>query len=182
MKNQSLVGYVTAASRFEDTRRNLSEQLSSAVNNTLRPDQEEKEKEEVFKSLWTTAAIATGLETFALGTALGVLLELIDPIPGLMIASSLVLSGGACYTLGTSRVAQSYDGKWLDRSKRLEEALASICDKEVERVSRHILDGVGPYTRFVESEQERIASLQEQSEGLSSVARNLRNRISKLHR
>lgn len=182
MKNQSLVGYVTAASRFEDTRKKLSERLSTAVNNTFRPNEEAKEKEEVLQSLRISATISTVFQTGALGTTLGVLIEMIDPIPGIMVASSLVLSGGACYVLGTSRVAQSYDAKWLDRSKKLEEAIGSICEAEVERVSRHILDGVGPYTRFVESEQERIASLQEKSEGLGSAARNLRNRISTLHR
>lgn len=181
MKNQSLVGYVTAASRFEDTRKNLSERLTSAVNNTLRPNEEAKEKEEALQFLRRAAALSTGLQIGAVGTGLGIWIEMVDSIPGLMIALSLVLSSGACYAVSTSRVAQTYDAKWMDRSKTLGEAITSICDKEVERVSRHILDGVGPYTRFVESEQERIAILQEQSEGLSSAARNLRNRIIKLY-
>ncbi len=181
MKNQSLVGSVTAASRFEDTRKSLSERLSSAINNTIRPNEEGKEKDECFQSLWMTAALSTCLQTSAAGTSIGVLIEMIDPIPGMMVACSFVLGGTACYSLGTSRVVQSYESKWIDRAKSLETAFNTICDKEVARVSRRILDGVSPYTRYVESEEERIASLREQCEGLSSVARNLRNRIGKLH-
>lgn len=181
MKNQSLVGSVTAASRFEDTRKNLCEKLSNAVNNTLRPNDEAKEKQDCYQSLWRTAVMSVLLQTSAAGTSMGILFEIIDPLPGILVATSLVISGTACYTLGTSRVAQAQETKWIDRAKNLDGALATICDKEVERVSRRILDGVGPYTRFVQSEQERIASLKEQCDGLSSMARNLRNRISKLH-
>jgi len=180
MKNQSLVGSVTAASRFEDTRKNLSERLSSAVNITLKPNEEEKEKQDLYQSLWTTAAISTGFHTSALGTSIGVWLEMVEPFRGIFLASALVMGGVICYFLGTSRIAENHEAKWLDRAKNLEGAFIAVCDKEVERVNRRILDGVSPYTRFVESENERIANLQEQCEGIRSVARNLRNRIDKL--
>jgi hypothetical protein len=180
MKNQSLVGSVTAASRFEDTRKNLCERLSSAVNITLRSNEEEKEKHELYQSLWTTAALSTGFHTSALGTSIAAMSGMVEPLPGIILTSVLIMSGVTCYVLGTSRIAQNHEAKWLDRAKNLEGAVIAICDKEVERVNRRILDGVSPYTRFVESEQERIINLQEQCEGLRSVARNLRNRIDKL--
>ena len=180
MKNQSLVGSVTAASRFEDTRKNLGERLSSAVNITLRSNEEEQEKHELYQSLWTTAAASTGFHSSALGTSMGVILGMVDPFPGMILASSLVMSGVTCYVLGTSRIAQNHEAKWLDRAKNLEGSFIAICDKEVERVNRRIFDGVSPYTRFVDGEKDRIANLQEECEGLRSVARNLRNRIDKL--
>lgn len=178
-KSHSLVGSITAASRFEDTRNNLSERLSSAVKSTLRPDEEIKEKVEVFRTLWTTALVSSGLQLGALGTAIGTVMDLLELHSGILVAASLAASGGACYVIGTSRVAQTLDAKWLDKAKNLEGALVSICDKEVERVSRRILDGVGPYTRYVENETERVAILQEQCEGLCAASHNLRNRIRK---
>lgn len=180
MKNQSLVGKVTAASRFEDTRKNLIERLSTAVDNTLRTNEEEKEKEEVFATLRATAAFSAGLQMGALISALAISFNILEPVPGLIVASCLALGSGTSYFLGTSRVAQTYDAKWVDRARYLDAALVTICDNEVERVSRRIMDGVGPYTRFVESEEDRIATLRDRCEGLAAAAQNLRNRIGRL--
>lgn len=180
MQNQSLVGSVTAASRFEDTRHYLSTRLSSAVKTTLRTDEEAKEKDEVFHFLWNTAVLSVGLQTCALAAAIGTFVELLQPITGMAVASSLAVGGGSCYAVGTTRIAHVYDTKWLRKSKDLGEALVSISDKEFDRVCGRILDGVGPYTRFVGNEKERIANLKEECEGVCAASRNLRNRINKL--
>jgi hypothetical protein len=39
------------------------------------------------------------------------------------------------------------------------------------------MDGITPYTLFVEAEQERLQQLTDQCEGLTATARQLRNRI-----
>ena len=52
MKNKSLVGSVTAASRFEDTRKALRERLSSVVLDALQKGSDESiEKEKLFKKM-----------------------------------------------------------------------------------------------------------------------------------
>jgi hypothetical protein len=180
MKNQSLVGSVTAASRFEDTRKSLEDRLSRAVRDTLQSNDETVEKERLFRSLRTTAMISASLQTSALGSAMAVATQMLEPMPGLMAASSLVLGGGAWYLAGTSRIGKKYQNKWSDRAESLDNALEAISTRELDRVNRRILDGVAPYTRFVESEEERIDQLQEQCEGVCLAARNLRNRIGKL--
>jgi hypothetical protein len=183
MKNQSLVGSVTAASRFEDTRKLLGDRLSTAVRDILQSNDEQHErleKERLFRSLRQTALLSASLQTGALGSAMAVATQVLEPLPGLALISSLVLGGGACYTVGTSRIGTHYQQQWSHRADRLDNALDAICTKELERVNRRILDGVAPYTRFVESEQERIDRLREQCDGVFSAARNLRNRISKL--
>jgi hypothetical protein len=180
MKNQSLVGSVTAASRFEDTRKVLGERLSTVVHNTVHADDETVEKERLFTSLRQSAMISASLQTGALGSAMAVATQLLEPMPGCMALSSLVLGGGACYMVGTARIGKNYQEQWSNRAQQLDDALDAICTKELHRVNRRILDGVSPYIRFVESEQERIDQLREHCEGVSSAARNLRNRISKL--
>lgn len=180
MKNQSLVGSVTAASRFEDTRKNLAERLSTVVENVLKPDHDSMDEERLFHSLKQTAFLSASLQTGALCSAVSTYWQLLDPTTGLVALVAMAGGGGASYVMGTSRIAQQYQQQWQQRADRLEHALAAISEKELDRVNRRILDGVAPYTRYVESEQERLECLQEQCERIGSAARTLRNRISKL--
>jgi hypothetical protein len=55
-----------------------------------------------------------------------------------------------------------------------------ILGNEVERVSCRVLDCVGPYRSFVESEQERISTLRDRCDSLASIATNLRSRVGRL--
>jgi hypothetical protein len=179
MKNQSLVGSVTAASRFEDTRQVLFERLSEAVKTSLDGD-EMIERQRLLDSLRQTALISATLQTGALGLALATAAQLVDPLTGLSVASALAMGGGAWFVSGTSRIRTIYEKDWNTRAKKLDAALEAICQKELDRVNRRILDGVAPYTRFVETEKDRIGQLGERCEGVTSAARNLRNRIGKL--
>ena len=179
MKNHSLIGSVTTASRFEDTRRILDERLSEAVSKiALRSIDEPKAV--VFDSLRNTALVSSALNIGGLASIVCTAIEIIDPVVGIATTSGLALSGGAWLALGTSRIRSRYQQEWSDRAESLDEALKEICDKEVERVNRRILDGVAPYTRFVESETGRIHDLREKCEQACTAARNLRNRINKL--
>lgn len=180
VQNQSLIGSVTAASRFEDTRKNLQDRLSGAVHATFRNNEEQIEKEEVRSFLWRTAVVSAGLQSGTLGSLAAISMDMIGPISGLIIAMSLAMSSGACYAMGTNRISHYYTNKWSTRANDLGNALTTICDNEVERVSRRIMSGVGPYSRYVESEQERIAKLHEQCEDLRAAAQSLRNRITKV--
>ena len=180
VKNFSLVGKVTAASRFEDTRKNLSERLSSAIEHLFRTNKEEAEKEEVFAALRTTAAISAGLQTGAILAALAIPFNILEPLPGFLGFSSLAFGSSASYVVGTSLVAQKYKARWLGQTKNLDTALSTILGNEMERVSCRVLDCVGPYTRFVESEQERISTLRDRCDSLASIATNLRTRVGRL--
>jgi hypothetical protein len=180
MKNQSLVGSVTAASRFEDTRKNLFDRLSTVVESILKANHDHLDKGQLFRDLKQLAILSSSLQIGALGSGLSVYFNLLDPMMGWTTMFLLAGGGGATHIMGTSHISQKYQQQWQQRADRLEHALASISDKELSRVNRRILDGVAPYTRFVESEQQRIEYLQEQCERIGSAARTLRNRISKL--
>ncbi|KAG7341905.1 small GTP-binding domain protein [Nitzschia inconspicua] len=180
MKNRSLVGSVTAASRFEDTRKNLGERLSTVVESVLKPEHNHVDKDRLFHNLKQTALLSSSLEMGAIFSGLGIYFHLIDPSTGGIAMAVFAGGGGIAYVMGTSRIAQQYQQQWQQRAERIEHALAAISEKELDRVNRRILDGVAPYTRYVESEQQRIDYLQEQCERIGSAARTLRNRINKL--
>eukprot|EP00536_Pseudo-nitzschia_multiseries_P000865 jgi/Psemu1/179702/e_gw1.11.257.1 len=179
--NQSLVGSVTTVSRFEETRKNLVEKLSNSVDEILKGGgAEDIDKTRLFVSLKQVALVSSASQVGALSSGLLLALEAIDPVTGWIAASSLCFGGGASYVLGKAKIQQRYNEQWSRRARHLDKALDAITAKEVDRVNRKILDGVAPYTRFVETERERIADLQERCERVTSASRNLRNRIQKL--
>lgn len=181
MKNQSLVGSVTAASRFEDTRNNLREKLAAAVGHCLKADARDgPDKDRIFRELKQRALLSSVLNLGAAGSGLLLVFQAVDPMTGLLSMGTMAVGGGASYAMGTARIAERYQQQWSNRATSLEKELKAISAKELDRVNRRILDGVAPYTRFVSGEEERIDMLQEQCERFVATARTLRNRISKL--
>jgi hypothetical protein len=181
MKNQSLIGSVTAASRFEDTRRALVERLSSVVDMTIPNDVEQaSEKNRLFLSFKQTASVSAALQMGGLGSTLMMALDLLDPVTGGIGFTLLIAGGAGSFTIGTARIAHQFQQEWSHRADTMDKALEAISSKEMDRVNRRIVDGVAPYTRFVENEQGRLNDLQMQCEGIQSAARSLRNRINKM--
>ena len=179
MKNQSLVGSVSAASRFEDTRRVLVDNLSNAVSTYIAAD-DSTEKRRVLGSLRQTAYLSATLEVAALALGLGTAAQSIDMAMGLGACCLFAASGGMVFSQGRRSCRRGHETLWKEREDRLDEALQAICTKELSRVERRILDGVAPYTRFVETEKERIENLEEEAEDILAQAHALRNRINKL--
>lgn len=193
MKNQSLVGSVTASSKFDDTRRSLGESLSEAVKTILqegnmgnsstksRDNDDKIEREYMFRSLKQFAITSAILQTGAVSVGcLTVFMDLLDPVYGISASSGLMTAGIGTYWFGSKTLAQQYQQKWSNRAKMLQDAMDTISTNELERVNRRILDGVAPYSRFVETEQERLDQLQEDCQGVSTAAKRLRNQIGKL--
>ena len=176
-----MVGSVSAASRFEDTRRNLEENLSNVVERILKDDDnEERDKIRLFASLQQLGFVFSSMQAGAICSGLGAYFQLLDTMSGFVGFSIFTGVGGAVYVAGTSRARTQFQQTWNQRAERMQSALEHISEKELERVNRRILEGVAPYTRYVESEKERIANLLEQCERIVSAGRTLRNRISKL--
>jgi len=189
----SLVGSVTAVSRFEETRKNLIEKLTHAVDDvfsvpgksgqpTTKAQREELDKDRLFASMKQTAMISSSFHATALGSAVMLALPSveIDPTTGWLGVASLLAGGGTTLALGKSRIKEAYKEQWSRRARNLQTALETIATKEAEVVHRRIEDGVAPYTRFVAIEKDRIEALKEECERVASAARNLRNRVQKL--
>ena len=180
VKNQSLVGSVSAASRFEDTRKILAEKLSDAVKTHITTADEAAEKRKLIRSLQQTALVSAGFQMGALASGLGTAAQLVDMMLGMGAGSILAISGGMVFSQGRHNTQRRHRAAWEEREARLDKALQAICSKELSRVERRILDGVAPYTRFVETEKERLDGLLETSEDILAQAHALRNRINKL--
>ncbi len=190
----SLVGSVTAVSRFEETRKNLIERLTKAVDDVFsvpgtnagkpatKEQREELDKDRLFASMKQTALISSSFHAAAFGSIIMLAVPSVDIYPtiGWMGVASLFAGGGTTLALGKSRIREAYHGQWSRRARNLHQALENIATKEVEVVQRRIEDGVAPYTRFVATEKDRIESMKEECERVASAARNLRNRVQKL--
>ena len=184
----SLVGTVTAVSGFDETRKNLVQRLSGAVDEVLAipgsgagaQRREELDKERLFASLRQTAIVSSSMQAGAAGTGLLLALNAIDPSAGWAGVSVLCLGGLASSALGRARAKRTYSEQWSRKAGHLRRAFAAISKGETETVHKRILDGVAPYTRFVETERDRIGDLRERCEAVSAASRNLRNRIQKL--
>ena len=180
VKNQSLVGSVSEASRFEDTRNILVEMLSNAVKTHVKATDEVYEEQRLFRVIQQTAMASAGLNLGAVVSGLATAMEFVDFMAGIGTCSMLAIGSGVVYSQGRARIRRDHRKLWKEREDRLDEALEAICSKELHRIERRIMDGVAPYTRFVETEKERLDRLSEVSEDILAQAHSLRNRISKL--
>jgi hypothetical protein len=177
--NQSLVGSVTNASRFEDTRNSLTEHMSEAVRRNIDVELEVEEAS-VLNGLRQSVWLSMGLNLGVLGSALAMGVQLLDPVTGVVACSAFAASSSLVLSRGPPQIAKQHRDLWKSRSRNLDEALENISVKELDRVDRRIRDGVAPYTRFVEAEQKRIDGLTRDCEALLSESQRLRKRISKL--
>ena len=180
MTSHSLVGSVTAASRFEDTRKELEEKMYLSVSRVLCGLDPEAERQTAKYSFRDSAIISGALQAgaFAVG-AISALGE-VDPIIGIPSATILVAFGSAVVPFRNRSVARNYQKEWDDRRDQLMNMFDSIFAKETQRIEDRILNGISPYTRYVKTYQERTERLQGECESLSSSAQRLRSRINKM--
>ena len=186
MRNQSLVGSITTNSKFDDTRKSLTESLSEVIKTTLKAGIEGTENDRVekvymFQRLRQLACASSILQAGAVGTGLATFLfELIDYTFGIGISSGLMAGGIGSYWFGTKRLEKQYEEKYSNKAKLVEDAMNVITNNELERVNRKITDSVAPYMRFVEAERDRLENLVEECQDVSTAAKRLRNKIEKL--
>jgi small GTP-binding protein len=179
--NQSLVGSVTNASRFEDTRNSLTEHMSEAVRRNIDAELEAEEAS-VLSGLRLSAwlSLSMGLNAVGVASALAMGFQVMDPVTGVVACSAFAASSGLVFSRGPQRIANQHRDLWESRSRNLDEALEVISVRELDRVDRRIRDGVAPYTRFVEAEQERIDRLTRECEDVLSESNRLRKRIGEI--
>jgi small GTP-binding protein len=177
-KNQSLVGTVTAASRFEETRYSLLNHISRAIQTHVENDTAVgHEQEAMLTNLRRTAVVSAGLILVVLGSTVVTALDLTNAVSGALSGSMALASGAAVVAIGRVHIAQAYATKWDARARDLDGDLDSIFAKELDRVDRRVREGVSPYTRFIEAEQERVDGLTEAAREAVATVQRLRYRI-----
>jgi len=178
--SQSLIGNVTMVSRFEDTRKGMVEKMSASVKNVCSFHDSTKEQESTFQHLRTTSIVSGVFLAVFIVDGLATAGGFVELTAGLLAGSAFALLGGLIVPVRNRSLASAYQGQWDKSSKRLDEALSVTCAREVERIQSKILDGVSPYTRYVQSEESRMVSLDAECDDLVTSAHSLRNRINKV--
>jgi small GTP-binding protein len=176
-QNQSLVGHVLAASRFEQVQETLTQQLEQAVERHLG---ETKDEDVLLQRLQLTAQLSAGLQAGGLVSALATGIELVDLYVGTGATVALATAGAVVLVQGRQHTVRAYRDAWERRGEALDEDLKLIGDRAMEKVHRRIQDGIAPYTQFVQAEQDRLEKLTTASQDAAVTARRLRNRIDKL--
>lgn len=177
---KNLIGSVTAVSRFEDTRKDLSDKMSQAVNSVLSSHDAERQRLSVFQSLKNASYISGAANTVMLLSGISIALEVVNVIPGAMATFGFAAIGVGIIPYSNGKVIEDYEMAWKQRDEKLNVALDTLCSKEIQRIHKRILDGVAPYTRYVETEEYAIYKLNEECELLSNSTQILRNKILKL--
>jgi small GTP-binding protein len=194
IQNQSLIGSITAASTFEDTRQGLVDQMTRAVQRHVsdegassaasrtKSSRDVRDGQHVLQTLQRWAYLSAGLNSGAIGSLAmsAASSELMDILSSTGVAAVFAALSGWCLSHGRWKVARQYQEDWTSRAQGLRESLEKVSRRELDRVDRRIQDGVAPYTRFVQAEQRRLDGLKAKCQELQSTAHRLRNRIHKL--
>lgn len=179
--NKSLVASVTAASRFEETRSWLDENLRKTVNKHLDSAGSLKQQERDLLVAWQHVAYSIlGLQTAFVGIGVGLFGGAVEALTAVPLMGGLTIGQAVLATSGRERVASQFSSEWGARSEHVLEEMTIIGQQELERVQHRIQEGVSPYTRYVQAEQDRLAGLERQCQEASLGAQQLRNRINKL--
>ncbi len=177
--SQSLIGSVTAASRFEDIRKGMVDKMSASVKTVCSSHDPIREQEATFQHLRTTSIVSGVFLAASLVDGVATAGDFFDFTAGLASASAFALFGGLFLPYRNRNFASTYQDQWEKSTERLDEALSAICTREVDRIQSKILDGVRPYTRFVQTEENRMTSLDAECDDLITSAHSLRKRINK---
>jgi len=177
--SQSLIGSVTAASRFEDIRKGMVDKMSASVKSTCSSHDPISDQEFTFQHLRTTSVVSGVFLAASLVDGVATAGGFLELTAGLFSGSVFALIGGLFVPFRNKSLASAYQGHWEKSGESLDEALSAICTREVDRIQSKILDGVRPYTRYVQTEENRMASLDAEGDDLMTSAHSLRNRINK---
>jgi GTP-binding protein EngB required for normal cell division len=182
IRNKSIVGHITSASQFDDTRVHLSKKLQDAVLRILRTCDGNAKMQVLITSMTRKVLTSAVLEASAFVVMLATYLEWVDLLYGGTFTGAAAALGGLTAVQATSGTSQEYSKAWQSLGKELQEAFEAECVKELRSVTRKIRDGFTPYSRFVGTGLNRIQNLTNQSEDALSEAHAIRGRISRLRR
>mmetsp|Transcript_29401 Transcript_29401/g.39073 ORF Transcript_29401/g.39073 Transcript_29401/m.39073 type:complete len:497 (+) Transcript_29401:253-1743(+) len=178
--NQSLIGSVTAASRFEDIRNALSSKMMTCIKQDILSNYDPIREDQDMKSSLKQTIVASGcIHVGALTSGVCTGLEVLDLTMGCISTSILMSLGIAIVPYQNKQTVSKMESAWEERSQALVESMDVVHRKEMTRIQRRIMDGVAPYTRYVKTEKERVEGLMRLCDDSQLMAHSLRNRIVK---
>jgi small GTP-binding protein len=168
-----------SAAPSETRRRELLETVGQTVQSIVESYDRNKEASELAASVEAAVAQTALLEVGAVGlgalVAIAVLGSALD-ITGILAASSLAILGFFVIPFKRKQAKDRYKEKMVSLRTKLLDALTTQFNNEGENVIARLKDGIAPYTRYVNSERERIDKAGNTLAGLRQTISELRGR------
>jgi ABC-type transport system involved in cytochrome bd biosynthesis fused ATPase/permease subunit len=168
-----------SAAPRETRRRELLETVGQTVQSIVESYDRNKEAHELGASVEAAVAQTALLEVGAVGlgalVAAAVLGSTLD-ITGILAASTLAILGFFVIPYKRKQAKDKFKEKMVSLRTRLLDALTAQFNGESEIVIARLKDGVAPYTRYINSERERIDKAGNTLSGLRQTISELRAR------
>ena len=140
-------------------RRELIETVGRTVQTIVETYDRNKEASELASGVETAVAQTALLEVGAVGlgtlVSIAVLSSSMD-ITGIVAASTLAILGFFVIPYKRKQAKDNFKAKMVELRLKLTEALSTQFSGEAQRAIDRMKDGVKPYTRYINAEQERI--------------------------
>ena len=165
---------------FEYNRRALLDSVGRAARDVVRTYDREAEAHKLASGVRDAVAGAALMQVGAVG--LGVLLlavlhtALLD-FTGIVAAGSMAVIGLLILPAKKRRAKNELHDKLEDLRQRLMKAMTEAFDQELSRSLQRLRDTIAPYTRFVRSEQQKLAGIDGEMGEVSALLSQIRMRV-----
>jgi small GTP-binding protein len=168
---------------FEYNRRQLLDSVGRAAKEVVRTYDREAEARQLAQGVRDAVAGAAALQVGAigLGAILVILLHtaLLD-FTGILGAGTVAVLGLLVIPAKRRRAKSELNDKLEDLRQRLLKAMTDEFDQELTRSLRKLREAIGPYTRFVRAEQQKLAQVEGELDQISATLGQIRGRIENL--
>ncbi len=173
-----LIGEVSGQFRYD--RRSLLESVASRAQDEIDRYDAKQEAHALSQSVRNAVATVAVAEAGAVGLGAIVVAAastVAFDVTGILAAS--LVAGIGLFVLPRKRKTARDDFRLRagELEKRLVEAMSEQFEVELARSTTRIRDAIAPYTRFVKTEQERVAAAQDELGEVRNSLRTLRHRI-----
>ncbi|KAM3568915.1 hypothetical protein VYU27_008977 [Nannochloropsis oceanica] len=176
-RHGQMIGSVTET-RFEGVRAEVLNKLSADVGEVMSTYEKDKEfkklSEEIKAGVMATAAVEAGAATVGALVAAHAL----DVTGGLVTASSLAILGLVVIPYRRQVQRNDFRRRVGELRRQMEGVLAVRMERELGKVRERIMECIGPYSRFVAVEEEKIRDWRGEVREIEKEVRRVRDRLS----
>lgn len=176
-RHGQMIGSVTET-RFEGVRAEVLNKLSTDVGEVMSTYEKDKEfkklSEEIKAGVMATAAVEAGAATVGALVAAHAL----DVTGGLVTASSLAILGLVVIPYRRQVQRNDFRRRVGELRRQMEGVLAVRMERELGKVRERIMECIGPYSRFVAVEEEKIRDWRGEVREIEKEVRRVRDRLS----
>ena len=179
-----IIGEVLTISDFENSHKQLHQKLLSSTSSLLESYDLSKEIIKMKQSFKSTSILFGVIQMGALSAGLaswGILdnAAVSPEIIGFTTSIIISFSGIGVANNRHKRLENEIRDFLSDLQQKFDDVIFDITNREIVMIKRRIMDSVGPYSRFIRSEKERITTLRIECEDIITESHGLRSRIKK---